>query len=600
MASTRRQKLGSVCPPLAHRADDQAFDLSEIVPLNGAEHEDVSDGSVSGEVSNTHGPLSRAEPGVDSTDDVAPLWTTSTLTVAYAAIWLVYLVESMLMGTMASLAPFITSDFSSHSLTPTVGILSSIIGGVANLTLAKVLDIFGRPMGFVYCIILAILGLLLMTVCNGIEVYAVAQVFQSIGNNGILYSLAVFVADTSSLQNRGLIQAVVSSPNLVACLAAGPLASWFLGGPGWRSAFGMFAVLVLIVTSPLFGLILVKTRQAERSGLASKPERDSDKTRLGVLTYYCQRFDMIGLGLLSSGVALILLPFNLYAQADWNHSVLAIMLVIGVVLIIGLVFWERNYATLTFMPYTVLLDRTVIGACILSATLFFSFWCWNSFFSSYLQVVNGLSVAQSSYVVQTYTVCSVLCGIAVGALIRQTGRFKPVCLYVGMPLSIIGTGCMSLLSSLQAGSAPIVVCQIALSVAAGVIMVCDEIAMLAAAPQQHTAVCLAVLGLFGNIGAAVGLTVASAIWQSVFPATLRESLPSEALPDLEKIYANLSTQLSYPMGSEVRIGIQNAYAVSQMRMLLVGSVAWIVGSVGVLMWRNINVIEVKQKKAGYR
>jgi MFS family permease len=88
-----------------------------------------------------------------------------------------------------------------HSLTPTVGILSSVIGGVTNLTLAKVLDVFGRPQGFLLCIILATSGLIMMAACNNVEAYAAAQVFYTLGNNGLQYSLSIFVADTSSLRN---------------------------------------------------------------------------------------------------------------------------------------------------------------------------------------------------------------------------------------------------------------------------------------------------------------------------------------------------------------------------------------------------------------
>ncbi len=61
--------------------------------------------------------------------------------------------------------------------------------------------------------------------------------------------------------------------------------------------------------------------------------------------------------------------------------------------------WERFFAPVTFIHYSLLLDRTVFGACILSATLFVSFFCLNSYFSSLLQVVNDLSVTDVSYVV---------------------------------------------------------------------------------------------------------------------------------------------------------------------------------------------------------
>jgi predicted MFS family arabinose efflux permease len=111
----------------------------------------------------------------------------------------------------------------------------------------------------------------------------------------------------------------------------------------------------------------------------------------------------------------------------------------GFLLIVVFVLWEAFWAPVTFIPYPLLKDRTVLDACILSATLFFGYSCWSSYLSSFLQVVKGLNVVEASYVIQTYTVGSVLCSLAVGAWIHYTGRFKPVCLYVGLPLSILGT-----------------------------------------------------------------------------------------------------------------------------------------------------------------
>ena len=603
MAAIQQPLEGGVYMPLI--SDDLDSEPPTYVPLADTtarirrDHENEEDQSFT-EDPGTSEALQCAAPetqaGIKNIEAAALLWTGRTLFAAYAIIWLTYFVESMLSGTTSTLAPYVTSDFGSHSMTPAIGILSSVVGGVTNLSLAKVLDIFGRPQGYLFCIVLATMGLSLMATCNSVELYAVAAVFQTVGNNGILYSLTVLVADTSSLRSRGLIQAVVSSPNLIACWLAGPLSSWFLEGPGWRWAFGTFTILVPSITLPLLCLLCTKSRQAGRLGLPIREDVQHHRTATAALAYYCQQFDVVGLALLSLGAGLFLLPFNLYAQGGWSRPLLGGMLLVGSILFAAFFIWEKKYASLTFIPYSVLLDRTVLGACGLSATLFFSFWCWNSFFSSYLQVVNGLTVIHASYVVQTYTMFSVLCGIAVGALIHQTGRFKPVCLYVGVPLSIIGTGLMAWLSNSRADLVPIVLCQVAISAAAGIVMVCDEIAILAAASQQHTAVCLAVLGLFGNIGGALGLTVASALWQAVFPRKLKEYLPPEDLPRLEKIYANISVQLSFPAGSKTLTAIQHAYGDSQMRLLFIGTLAWVAGFIGVLFWRNINVIGIKQAK----
>lgn len=541
-------------------------------------------------------PDTNAQTGVQNIEAVTVAWTSTALNFAYVMIWLTYFVEGMLSGTANALAPYVTSTFALHSLTPTVSILSSVIGGVTNLTLAKILDVFGRPQGYLFCILLATIGLVMMAVCNNVEAYAAAQVFHTVGNNGIQYSLTVFVADTSKLHNRGLMQALVQSPNLITCWLAAPISSGFLRGPGWRWAFGMFTIMVPAVTLPLSGLLIKNYKKAIKLGLIL--EDHNDRTQLQSFFYYCQQFDVIGLLLVSFGVALFLLPFNLYTlQAKgWSSPLVLSMLIAGILLITAFVIWERFFAPITFIPYSLLLDRTVFGACILSACLFISFWCWNAYFSSFLQVVNGLSVADATYVVQTYTVTAVICSIVVGALIHYTGRYKPICLYVGIPFSMLGLGLMIQFRQPDSHVGYLVMCQIFVSIASGIIVICDEIAILAAASHQHVAVCLAVLGAFGNTGGAIGMTVASAIWQSVFPRKLGEYLPTSELSNLPMIYADLTTQLSYPLGSKTRIAIQHAYGDAQMMMLVAGTAVWVLGAIGVIMWRDTNVIGITQTR----
>lgn len=536
------------------------------------------------------------QAGVQNIEAVTVTWTTRALIFAFVMIWLIYFVEGMLSGTALALNPYVTSAFAEHSLTPTVGVLSAVIGGVTNLTLAKILDVFGRPQGYLFTIFLATVGLIMMATCNNVEAYAAAQVFYAVGNNGLQYCLSVFIADTTSLRNRGLMQAFGSSPYLITCWLAGPISSGYLKGPGWRWCFGMFTILVPATTLPLLGLFVYHYFKAKKQGLV--PERENRRTTWQSFLFYCREFDAVGLLLLSAGVALFLLPFNLYTlQAKgWRSALVICMLVIGIVLLISFAIWERFFTPVTYVSYSLYLDRTVFGACILSTTLFLSYYCWNSYFSSFLQVVNDLSVDDASYVVQTYTVGQVLCSLAVGGFIHYTGRYKPVCLYFGVPLSIFGLGLMIHFRQPDQYIGYIVMCQIFISFAAGTVIICDEIAIMAATSHQHVAAVLAVLGVFANIGGAIGLTISAAIWQSVFPNRLAKYLPASELPNLLLIYEDIMTQLSYPVGSPARIAIQHAYGDAQTKLLIAGTAIWVLGIVAVMMWRDIKIIGIKQTK----
>lgn len=258
---------------------------------------------------------------------------------------------------------------------------------------------------------------------------------------------------------------------------------------------------------------------------------------------------------------------------------------------------EKYFAEKSFIPWQLLRDRTVIGACLLSWTLFFSYMCWGMYFGSILQVVNDLSVTKASYVAATYSVGAFVFAIFVGVLMSYTGRFKPVTLYFAVPISLLGTGLMIHFRGPSWHIGYIAMAQIFLSFGSGAIMLTVEIAILAAVKeQQYFAVAIALVSMCGSIGSACGLTVSSAIWQDVFPKQLALYLPEEELPNIMMIYMDIVTQLSYPVGSPARLGIQRAYGEAQKYLFIGGACVWIVGFAAVLMWRNINITSLKQTK----
>jgi fucose permease len=79
------------------------------------------------------------------------------------------------------LTPFVTSTFSLHSLTAATTIMSSIIGGLFKLPLAKILDTWGRPQGLALALLFWVLGFVMMAACRNVETYAAAQVFSVVG-----------------------------------------------------------------------------------------------------------------------------------------------------------------------------------------------------------------------------------------------------------------------------------------------------------------------------------------------------------------------------------------------------------------------------------
>ncbi|KAF2691421.1 siderophore iron transporter mirB [Lentithecium fluviatile CBS 122367] len=537
-----------------------------------------------------------AQDGVRAMEATTIVWTRQHLIVAYILMWIVTFIDALQQGTSGALVPWVTTHFQQHSLTAYTGVMSSIIGGVLKLTLAQILNIFGRPQGFALSVAFLALGLALMAACNGVQLYAAAQIFYWLGYNGMSYTLGIFIADTSSLQNRGFMFGYVNSPYIITVWIAGPLSQYFLSGPGWRTFYIAFAIITVIAAIPVFWLFMWNYRKAVNAGIITIEK--SNRTFIESIKYYAVQFDVGGLFLAMGGLVFFLLPFSLYSyqEGKWRSPLCISFWTIGVLMMVTFVLYEKYIAPVRFMPYDLFLDPTVLGANILAATVFFSFYLWNAYFSSFLQVVSGLSLRDATYVSNIYIVGSCFFSVIVGLLIKVSGRFKWIALTLGLPITALGVG---LMAHFRHSSHPVVwliLCQLLIAFSGGALVITEQIAVMAATDHQYIAVVLALEGMFSAVGGGIGSSVAAAIWTGVFPVKLMEYLPVEKRGEWAGIYASLGTQLQFKKGTATRVAIERAYGDAQMAMCAAATAVLVFGFVSVLLWRDIRVCDFKQTK----
>ncbi|TGJ83252.1 hypothetical protein E0Z10_g5525 [Xylaria hypoxylon] len=537
-----------------------------------------------------------AQPGVQKMEAITKVWSTRDLYLAYFLIWLIYFVDAIQQGMGTILTPYVTSAFQEHSLTATIGVASGIIGGISKLPLAKLIDIWGRPQGYLLTMCCMILGLVLMAASNNVNTYAAAQIFYWVGYNGISYTTTVFIADTSALRNRGLVLAYTSSPYIVTVWITGPLAQSVLNGVGWRWGFGIFAIVTPIVCLPLYFLFAWNERKAVKQGVLVRQK--STRTAWQSINHYFWEFDIICVLLLSAGFTLFLLPFSIFSvqKYGWRDPTTISLIVVGFVLLVFSAFWEKYWAPVKFLPWELLKDRTVCGACVLAAVLFIEYYIWTSYFTSFLQVVLRLEVWQTSYIANIYSIGSCLFSIPVGLAIRHTGRFKWVALYFGVPVTILAIGLLIQFRHEGTNIGWIIFVEIIYAFAGGACVICDQVAIMAAASHQEVAVVIAIEGLFSSIGGGIGGTVAGAIWTGVFPQKLKEYLPAETQDQWATIYGDLTAQISYPVGSATHAAIVAAYDDALRNMFIAATTITIVALVAVTFWRDIKLKDFKQVK----
>ncbi|KAE8376680.1 major facilitator superfamily domain-containing protein [Aspergillus bertholletiae] len=510
-------------------------------------------------------PSETAQRGVKDMEAVTLSWSRAALASVLIIIWIYVLANGFKYSILASLTPYATSSFQSHSLLTVIDIVASAMTSAVYIPMAKMLDVWGRAEGFLVMLGFATLGLILMAASNNLPTFCAAQVFQSVGFGGMTYSVDVLAADVTNLRNRGLAFAFTSSPWMITAFAGSKAAEGFLEHVNWRWGFGCFAIIIPVVSFPLYVVLKVNL--------------------------------LPGVVLFAAGLTVFLLPFTLARSAPegWKSDYIIAMIVVGFCLLVFFVIYQVYLAPVPFMKHTYLLNRTVLGACLLDFVYQMSYYCWNSYFTSFLQVVNNLSVAEAGYVNSTFQVVSGVLLFIVGYLIRRTGYFRWL-LIVGVPLYIFAQGLMIHFRKPNGYIGYIVMCEIFISIGGSVFILCMQLAVLAAVDHQHVAAAMAVLFVSGSIGGAVGNAISGAIWTNTFEKALVRYLPESSLSNLTNIYASLPVQLSYEVNSPERIGIQKAYGYAQTRMLAAGTGLMVLSFVAVFMIRNMNLRNMTQTK----
>ncbi|CZT03537.1 probable siderophore iron transporter mirB [Rhynchosporium agropyri] len=583
-----RKKDATAAPELALPLDDKNTTTvnNDIAPA----HEPAGDDPEKDVV-----PSEDAQRGVQQVEAVTLTWTKPYLIAVFFNMWMLYFVNAMQSSILYNLVPFATSEFEAHSLLTVIYIVSNSMTAAIYIPLAKMLDVWGRAEGFLLMIAFATLGMILMASSNGLAQFCVAQIFYSIGFGGLIYSVDVITADITKLKNRGLAYAFTSSPYMITAFAGAKVSDEFYNKINWRWGFGAFAIILPFVAAPLFFILKLHLKKAEARGLVA---RESSGRTLGQnIWFYVQEFDALGVFLFASGLTIFLLPFTLAEKAPngWKSGYIIAMIILGFVLLVLFGLHESFLAKAPFLNVHLLTNRTVIGACCLCATYQVSYYCWHSYFSSFLQVVSNLTIAEAGYVGSTFDVLSGALLLGVGLIIRKTGYFKWL-LYFAVPLYIFAQGLMIHFRQPDQYIGYIVMCQIFISVGGAIIIICEQLAVLAASDHQHVAAVMALLYVSGSIGGAIGNSICGSIWTNTFPTALKRYLPAENQGEFDAIYGDLATQLSYEVGSPARRGIQMAYGYAQEKMLITGTCIMVLSIAWVVLIKNINVAKISQTK----
>ncbi|KAL2752936.1 hypothetical protein ACRALDRAFT_1065920 [Sodiomyces alcalophilus JCM 7366] len=535
------------------------------------------------------------QDGVKKVEAVTKTWNRKTLFLMFVLFYIVAVVDMLIVGTQANLDAYVTSEFSRHGLLGTVSIVSSLLGGCSSLTIAKIIDVWGRIEGFLCMMGLVAIGMLMKALCQNVETYAAAHTFYWVGHLGLLYVIDVMLADMTSLRNRMLILTLNGTPTIASSFAGPALAQLFYEESHFRWAFGAFGIILVGVCLPAALVMFLYQRKAYQAGAIEK--KPSGRTWWQSIYYYVVQFDLLGIILVSGGFALILLPFSLapLQAKGWADPGMIVMIIMGVLSLILFVAWERWWAPVQFMPFEYLKDRTIIGACLVYGLMFISIFIWDTYYFSYLQVVHRQSITHAGYILNSFSLMSSFISPFIGILISFTGDYKWTGL-AGVPFMALGTGLLIHFRQPHHHVGLLVMCQLLNGIGSALFATCAQLGVMAAVPHQQIATAIALWGMFGGIGASIGVAVAGALWNNIIPQKLLELLPETAKDRFAEIYGDMVLQMSFQDGDPIRDAIVGAYADVQRRMAIAGACFMPAIFLCVFIWRNVNVVKLEKER----
>lgn len=139
-------------------------------------------------------------------------------------------------------------------------------------------------------------------------------------------------------------------------------------------------------------------------------------------------------------------------------------------------------------------------------------------------------------------------------------------------------------------------CQVFNGIGTGIWATCAQLAVMASVSHQEVAVAIALWGMFGSIGAAIGQAIAGAMWTNILPQELYKALPEDSKNLTASIYSSFVIQQDYLMGTPIRDAIIVAYADVQRKMVIAGSAFMPVCLVAIVLWKRMDVRKMEEKK----
>ncbi|KAL8804949.1 MAG: hypothetical protein Q9182_002259 [Xanthomendoza sp. 2 TL-2023] len=441
--------------------------------------------------------------------------TTGKLLVVMGSIWLGVLLAAVDTTIIATLTAPISASFHSLSLLSWLASAYLIANAAFQPLSGRLTDILGRRAGLIFSNIFFTAGNLICGLAQDEWTMILGRVVAGIGGGG-LNAISTFVAsDLIPLRKRGLWQGIGNLFFGIGAGLGGVFGGWINDVWGWRVAF-----LIQVPFTVISGFLIFFTVHI--------PVRHSDQSAW-------KRIDFLGALTLIVSLVLLLLGINSGGNiVPWTHPLVLVSLPLSAAFLLSFIYIEAKHASEPVIPVRLLMDRTVLSACL---TNWFTTMCQYSilFYGPIYFQVKGLSTTAAGARLIPSSIGVALGSIGSGLIMRSTGRYYylNICVQIIFLISLTMYATFHLdtpswepfIAFLLSGMSPSHMQHVKShnrspnprypGTGYGSMLTVTLLALIAAVSHANQAVITSASYAFRSTGSTLGITIASAVFQNI-------------------------------------------------------------------------------------
>jgi MFS family permease len=460
-------------------------------------------------------------------DTIPPARLYTILCTIYVGVFLAALDSSII----ATLSAPIASEFHSLSLLSWLATAYLIANAACQPVSGRLTDIFGRGPGLVFSNVFFAAGTLLCGLAWDEGSVVAGRVIAGVGGGGLTAISTFLASDLIPLRQRGVWQGVGN-----VAFGAGAMVGGVFGGVindtssrGWRLAFLVQVPVVVVSGVLVFFLVDI-------------PPKISNKS-------YISRIDFTGMFSLVAFLVLLLLGLNAGGNlVPWGHPLVLATIPLSVATLLCFLVWETR-AKQPIIPVRLFVNRTVLTGCLTNLFGTMAMMIAVFYVPLYMQAVLGASTSEAGLRLLVSPLGGSLASVGSGLVMKRTGRYMAL----GWISLLMVVAAFVVAAVTFAASPPVwapFVTFVLLGAGYTAMLTITMVACIAAVDHGSQAVVTSATYAFRSVGATVGITIASAVYQNILRARLWDrfgDLPGAA-EEIARIRDDLNELKHLPEG----------------------------------------------------